>query len=116
CRFYTYSTTLGYVLEEGAKHGVPVVVLDRPNPIGGVAVEGPVRDARAESFTAYHQVPVRHGMTFGELATMYNAERKLGAKLDVVRVENWRRGDLFDRTGLLWRNPSPNMRSLTAAL
>jgi uncharacterized protein YbbC (DUF1343 family) len=116
CRFYTYITTLGYVLEEAAKHGVEVVVLDRPNPIGGVAVEGPVLDGKSESFVAYHPLPVRHGMTVGELAALFNGERKIGAKLSVVKMEGWRRDDLFDRTGLVWRNPSPNMRSLTAAL
>jgi uncharacterized protein YbbC (DUF1343 family)/CubicO group peptidase (beta-lactamase class C family) len=116
CRFYTYITTLGYVLEEAAKHNVEVLVLDRPNPIGGVAVEGPILDKKSESFVAYHPLPVRHGLTVGELALLFNTERKIGAKLSVVKAENWRRGDLFDRTGLVWRNPSPNMRSLTAAL
>lgn len=116
CRFYTYISTLGYILEEAARHNVAVVVLDRPNPIGGVAVEGPILDAKAESFVAYHPLPVRHGMTVGELALLFNAERKIGAKLEVIKAENWRRENLFDRTGLEWRNPSPNMRSLTAAL
>ncbi len=117
CRFYTYSTTLGYILEAGAQHKLKVVVLDRPNPIGGVAVEGPVLDKGKESFTAYHTIPVRHGMTLGELALLFNMlERKIGADLEVIKVEGWRRGDLFDRTGLAWVNPSPNMRSLAAAL
>jgi uncharacterized protein YbbC (DUF1343 family)/CubicO group peptidase (beta-lactamase class C family) len=116
CRFYTYITTLGYVLEAAAEHQLRVVVLDRPNPIGGVAVEGPVLDAGQESFVAYHRLPVRHGMTVGELAQLFNTERKLGADLEVVRMAGWRRGDLYDRTGLLWVNPSPNLRSLTAAL
>lgn len=116
CRFYTYITTLGYVLEEAAKHKLEVIVLDRPNPIGGVRVEGPILDKKSESFVAYHPLPVRHGMTVGELAMLFNQERKIGAKLQVVKVENWKRDDLYDRTGLTWRNPSPNMRSLTAAL
>jgi uncharacterized protein YbbC (DUF1343 family)/CubicO group peptidase (beta-lactamase class C family) len=116
CRFYTYITTLGYVLETAAKHKLKVVVLDRPNPIGGEAVEGPVLDKKSESFVAYHPLPVRHGLTVGELALLFNSERKIGAELEVVKVEGWKRGDLFDRTGLVWRNPSPNMRSLTAAL
>ncbi|MFO0880522.1 MAG: DUF1343 domain-containing protein [Gemmataceae bacterium] len=116
CRFYTYASTLGYLMEEAARHGVAVMVLDRPNPLGGDVVEGPLRDEKGESFVAYHRVPLRHGLTVGELALLFNAERKLGARLEVVRMEHWRRGDLFDRTGLTWRNPSPNLRSLTAAL
>ena len=96
--------------------GIPVVVLDRPNPIGGVAVAGPVRDADFASFIAYHALPVRHGMTVGELARLFNAERTIGADLTVIPCEGWRRADLFDRTGLAWVNPSPNMRSLTEAL
>ncbi len=93
-----------------------MVVLDRPNPIGGLAVDGPVRDPDFASFIAYHAVPVRHGMTVGELARLYNAERSIGADLTVIPCEGWRRGDLYDRTGLTWINPSPNMRSLTEAL
>ncbi len=116
CRFYTYITTLGLVLEAAAEHGIKVVVLDRPNPIGGLAVDGPVLDGGRESFTAYHRLPVRHGLTVGELARLFNAERKLGADLDVVRMEGWRRGDLYDATGLPWINPSPNLRGLTASL
>jgi uncharacterized protein YbbC (DUF1343 family)/CubicO group peptidase (beta-lactamase class C family) len=116
CRFYTYISTLGGVLEVAKGHGLKVVVLDRPNPIGGVLVEGPVRDPGRESFVAYHDVPLRHGLTVGELAKLFNAERKIGADLTVVEVAGWRRGDTFDRTGLTWRNPSPNMRHLTAAV
>jgi uncharacterized protein YbbC (DUF1343 family) len=116
CRFYTYVTTLGYVLETAAAHKLRVVVLDRPNPIGGVAVAGPVLDRKLESFVGYHPLPVRHGMTVGELARLFNAERKIGADLHVIKMEGWRRGDLFDRTGLVWTNPSPNMRGLSAAL
>ncbi len=116
CRFYTYITTLGYIMETAAAHRLKVVVLDRPNPIGGLAVDGPVLEAGRESFTGYHALPIRHGMTIGELAKLFNAERKINADLEVVRVEGWSRGDLFDRTGLVWVNPSPNMRNLTAAL
>lgn len=115
CRFYTYITTLGYVLEAAAEHKLRIVVLDRPNPIGEV-VEGPVLDGGSGSFVAYHPIPVRHGMTVGELARLFNGERKIGATLEVVPVENWRRDERFDRTGLTWVNPSPNMRSLAAAL
>ncbi|MFO0848200.1 MAG: DUF1343 domain-containing protein [Gemmataceae bacterium] len=116
CRFYTYSSTLGLILEAAKEHGKAVVVLDRPNPIGGVAVEGPVRDPNRGSFVAYHVVPLRHGLTVGELATLYNAERGINAPLEVVKLTNWRRADTLDRTGQPWRNPSPNMRHLTAAL
>jgi uncharacterized protein YbbC (DUF1343 family) len=115
CRFYTYISTLGYVLEAAAEHNLRVVVLDRPNPIGGLAVEGPLLDPGKESFVAYHRLPIRHGLTVGELAQFFNAERKLGARLEVVRMEGWQRGDFFDRTGVAWVNPSPNLRSLTQA-
>jgi uncharacterized protein YbbC (DUF1343 family)/CubicO group peptidase (beta-lactamase class C family) len=115
CRFYTYISTLGLVLEAAAEHSLRVVVLDRPNPIGGVAVEGPVLDAGRESFVGYHRLPVRYGMTIGELARLYNAERKIGADLDVVPLQNWRRDAFYDRTNLAWVNPSPNLRSLTEA-
>src|SRR5215218_135208 len=114
-RFYTYISTLGNVMEEAAKVKLPVFVLDRPNPIGGVDVEGPVADADKLSFTAYHQLPVRHGMTVGELARLFNEQRKLGCDLRVVKMENWRRGMWLDATGQTWVNPSPNMRSLTEA-
>lgn len=116
CRFYTYISTLGDAMEAAAEHHKRFVVLDRPNPIGGVAVEGPLLDAGRESFVGWHRLPIRHGLTIGELARLYKAERKLDVELDVVRVEGWRRGDLLDRTGLTWVNPSPNMRCLTAAL
>ncbi len=116
CRFYTYSSTLGLVLEAAKENGLRVVVLDRPNPIGGVLVEGPVRDAGRGSFVGYHDVPLRHGLTVGEMAKLFNIERKVGADLEIVTCENWRRGDTFERTGLPWRNPSPNMRHLTAAM
>lgn len=115
-RFYTYSCTLLYALEESAKAGKPFFVLDRPNPITGVHVEGPMLDQNLESFVGCYDMPVRHGMTFGELATMANAERHLGADLHVVKMQNWQRGDWFDTTTLTWTNPSPNMRSLNAAL
>ncbi len=114
-RFYTYISTLGIVIEEAAKAKLPVFVLDRPNPINGLDVEGPIADADKLSFTAYHTIPVRHGMTIGELARLYNEERKLNADLRVIRMENWRRAMWFDATGLTWINPSPNMRSLTQA-
>lgn len=116
CRFYTYISTLGLVLEAAGENNLRVVVLDRPNPIGGVEVAGPMLDPGKESFVAFHRLPVRHGLTIGELATVFNTERKTKAKLEVVRMEGWRRGDFYDRTGLLWVYPSPNLRTLTAAL
>ena len=115
-RFYTYLTTLVYVLEEAANHRIPVVVLDRPNPLTGVIVEGPVMDADLRSFTAPHPIPVRTGMTMGEFARMVAAERKIPVKLTVVPLEGWERSMWFDETGLPWVNPSPNIRSLTQAL
>ena len=115
-RFYTYETTLGYFLEAAAKAGKEIVVLDRPNPIGGAFVQGPVADPGRESFVSYWQTPVRHGMTIGELAKMFNAERGIGANLTVIPMEGWMRGDWFDSTGEVWINPSPNMRSLTESI
>jgi uncharacterized protein YbbC (DUF1343 family)/CubicO group peptidase (beta-lactamase class C family) len=114
-RFYTYETTLGYFLEAAAKAGIELIVLDRPDPITGSFVQGPVSDAGHESFTNYWTMPVRHGMTVGELAKMFNAERNIDAKLTVVAMEGWQRGDWFDSTGLGWVNPSPNLRSVTEA-
>lgn len=114
-RFYTYETTLGYFLEAAAKADKPIVVLDRPNPVTGDFVQGPVADPGRESFVSYWQTPIRHGMTIGELARMFNAERGINAKLTVVPMQGWHRGDWFDSTGSVWINPSPNMRSLTEA-
>jgi uncharacterized protein YbbC (DUF1343 family)/CubicO group peptidase (beta-lactamase class C family) len=115
-RFYTYLTTLVYILEEAARRGVTVVVLDRPNPLTGVVVEGPVMDPDLRSFTAPHPIPVRSGMTMGEFAKMVVGERKIPVKLTVVPLERWERTMWFDQTGLPWVNPSPNIRSLTEAL
>lgn len=114
-RFYTYISTLGYVMEEAAKAKRPVFVLDRPNPIGGVEVEGPLADADRLSFTAYHTIPVRHGMTIGELAELFNQERKIDGDLRVIKMDGWSRSMWLDETNLAWVNPSPNMRSLTEA-
>jgi len=115
-RFYTYESTLGYFLEAAAKAGITMFVLDRPNPLGGAYVQGPIADAGSESFVSYWRTPVRHGMTVGELARMFNAERKIGAKLTVIPMEGWMRGDWFDSTGRVWMDPSPNLRSLTEAV
>ncbi len=115
-RYYTYSTTLRYLLEEAAKAGLPVFVLDRPNPLGGEVMEGPVADAERDSFTCPHTLPVRHGMTLGELARMLNVERKIGADLRVIKMDPWARSLWFDQTQQEWVNPSPNLRGPTAAL
>jgi uncharacterized protein YbbC (DUF1343 family)/CubicO group peptidase (beta-lactamase class C family) len=114
-RYYTYESTLGYFLESCGKTGVPLIVLDRPNPVTGSFVQGPVADAGRSAFVAYWQTPLRHGMTVGELAKMFNAEQKLNATLIVVTMKGWQRGDWLDSTGMTWTNPSPNMRSLTEA-
>lgn len=114
-RFYTYISTLGYLLEEAAKTKLPVFVLDRPNPIGGVEIEGPTADGDKLSFTSYHTIPTRHGLTIGELGELFNRQRKIGADLRVIKMEGWRRSMWFDETNLTWINPSPNMRSLTEA-
>jgi uncharacterized protein YbbC (DUF1343 family) len=114
-RFYTYSCTMLYALEEAAKARMPFYVLDRPNPVTGAHVEGPLLDPNLHSFAGCFAMPVRHGVTLGELATMANAERKLNADLHVIKMKGWQRGDWFDSTGLTWTDPSPNMRSLNAA-
>lgn len=114
-RFYTYISTLQNVMEEAAKAGKPVFVLDRPNPINGNDVEGAVADPDKLTFVATHTIPVRHGMTTGEMAQMFNSEKKIGADLRVIKMENWTRAMWFDETGQMWVNPSPNMRSLTEA-
>jgi len=115
-RYYTYLTTLVYALEEGGRRGIQVMVLDRPNPITGSVVEGPLMDPDMRSFTAPHTIPVRTGMTIGEFAQMVVAERKLPVKLTVVPLERWQRGQWFDETGLPWVNPSPNIRTPVQAL
>ena len=114
-RFYTYTTTMAYVMEEAAKRKIAVVVLDRPNPIDGFQIEGPALDQGSLGFTGYFPMPIRHGMTLGELAKLFNTENKIGADLTVVPLKNWTRDQWFDATGLPWINPSPNMRNLTQA-
>ncbi len=116
-RFYTYMTTMAYVMEEAAKRKISVIVLDRPNPIGGFQIEGPALDETELGFTGYFRsMPVRHGMTLGELATLFNTENGIQADLTVVRMTNWRRDEWFDETGVPWINPSPNMRNLLQAM
>jgi uncharacterized protein YbbC (DUF1343 family) len=118
-RFYTYGCTMLAAMDRAAKGAsgakVPFYVLDRPNPVTGFHVEGPLLDKDLESGIGCYSLPIRHGLTFGELATMANAERKIGADLHVVKMKNWSREEWFDRTGLAWVNPSPNLRSISAA-
>jgi uncharacterized protein YbbC (DUF1343 family)/CubicO group peptidase (beta-lactamase class C family) len=114
-RFYTYMASIAYVMEEAAPRNIEVVVLDRPNPINGWQIEGPIQDASTEGFTAYFPMPVRHGLTLGELASLFNEERRIGARLTVIEMQGWRRDAWWDETGLLWINPSPNMRNLWQA-
>lgn len=119
-RFYTYQLAMGYALEEAAKRKIAVVVLDRPNPINGWQIEGPLNRAPGggespNTFIAYLPMPIRHGMTMGELAKLFNEENKINADLTVIPLENWQRDDWYDQTGLAWINPSPNMRNLNQA-
>ena len=115
-RFYTYTTTMAYVLEEAAKNRLPVIVLDRPNPINGFQIEGPALDKAQLGFTGYFApMPIRHGLTIGELARLFNGENKIGANLTVIAAANWQRDAWFDETSLPWINPSPNMRNLIQA-
>jgi uncharacterized protein YbbC (DUF1343 family)/CubicO group peptidase (beta-lactamase class C family) len=115
-RYYTYLATLQYAMEEAAKLNLPVIVLDRPNPITGLVVEGPLLDADLTSFTGPHSIPVRTGITIGEFARLAAAERRIPVSLTVVPLEGWERRRWFDETGLPWVNPSPNIRSVTQAL
>lgn len=112
-RFYTFETTLAYTLEAAAAHHIPVFVLDRPNPINGINVQGPPLAADERSFIGFFPgMPVRNGMTTGELAEMFNHQDHIGADLRVIRMRGWQRGDYYDETGLSWVNPSPNLRTL----
>lgn len=119
-RFYTYQLAMGYAMEEAARHKIAFVVLDRPNPVNGWQIEGPLSrepgpNESPNTYIAYMPMPIRHGLTMGELAKVYNEERHLNVSLTVVAMENWRRDDWYDDTGLAWINPSPNMRNLNQA-
>ncbi len=114
-RFYTYPATMAYVMEAAAKRKMPVFVLDRPNPVNGWQIEGPTLDQESLGFNGYVPMPIRHGMTMGELAKLFNAENKIGADLTVVPMQNWKRDEWFDDTGFAWINPSPNMRNMNEA-
>jgi uncharacterized protein YbbC (DUF1343 family) len=115
-RFWTYQTLMGYFLEASAPNKIDIVVLDRPNPIGGLAVQGPLTSSGRENYISYYAEPVRPGMTMGELANFFNGEKRLGAHLTVVKMTGWNRAEWYDETGLLWVNPSPNLRSLAQAM
>jgi len=115
-RFYTYTTTMGYCMEEAAKHNIAFYVLDRPNPISGGVVEGPMLDPDKTSFVAYFPLPVRYGLTIGELARLFNAEKHIGADLHVITMRNWHRNYFFDSTGVRWIPPSPNLRTTKGAI
>ena len=114
-RFYTYETAVAYFLQASAHTGTDIVILDRPDPINGSFVQGPMSDAGHSSYTGFMPLPVRHGMTMGELARYFNGEEHLGASLTVVPMKGWQRGDWYDSTSLLWVNPSPNLHNLNEA-
>jgi uncharacterized protein YbbC (DUF1343 family) len=115
-RFYTYTSTMAYCMEEAAKRNIAFYVLDRPNPIGGEIVEGPMLDADKTSFTAYYPLPVRYGLTIGELAQLFNGENHIGCDLHVIAMKNWKRNYFFDSTGIRWIPPSPNLRTTKGAV
>ena len=115
-RFYTYITTMAYCMEEASKRHIPFYVLDRPDPLGGQVIEGPMLDADRTSFTGYFPMPVRYAMTIGELAQMFNAENKIGADLHVIAMQHWTRSETWDQIGLAWIPPSPNLPNFNAAL
>jgi uncharacterized protein YbbC (DUF1343 family) len=115
-RFYTYTTTMGYCMEEAAKKGIQFYVLDRPNPIAGDIVEGPVLDADKTAFVAYFPLPVRYGLTIGELAQLFNTENHINVELHVIAMKGWHRNYFFESTGLRWIPPSPNLRTLKGSI
>jgi uncharacterized protein YbbC (DUF1343 family) len=115
-RFYTYTTTMAYCMEEAAKHNIAFFVLDRPNPLGGEIVEGPMLDADKTSFVAYYPLPVRYGLTIGELAQFFNSENHINADLHIIQLKNWHRNFFFESTSLRWVPPSPNLRTLKGSL
>jgi uncharacterized protein YbbC (DUF1343 family) len=113
-RFYTYVTTMAYCMEAAAQQHLSFYVLDRPDPLGGEIIEGPILDRNRISFTGYFPIPIRYAMTMGELAQMFNAENKIGAELYVIAMHDWHRRDTYDRTGLAWVAPSPALRTVSA--
>src|SRR5436309_9817989 len=115
-RFYTYTVTMAYCMEEAAKRQIPFFVLDRPNPLGGEIVEGPMLDPDKTSFVAYFPIPVRYGLTIGELAQFFNAENHIGAELHVIAMRNWHRNYFFESTGINWVPPSPALRTTKGSI
>jgi len=115
-RFYTYTTTMAYCMEEAAKRNIAFFVLDRPNPLGGEIVEGPMLDADKTSFVGYFPLPVRYGLTIGELAQLFNTENHIGADLHVIAMRNWHRNYFFESTGIKWIPPSPNLRTIKGSI
>jgi uncharacterized protein YbbC (DUF1343 family) len=115
-RFYTYITTMAYAMEAASKKNIAFYVLDRPNPITASVIQGPIMDKDLKSFTGYFPLPVRHGMTVGELAQMFNKENKIGVDLHIIKMSGYERTDWYDETGLKWVSPSPNLRTLTQAI
>ena len=115
-RFYTYTTTMAYCMEEAAKHSIAFYVLDRPNPLGGEIIEGPMLDPDKTSFTAYFPIPIRYGLTIGELAQFFNTENHINCDLHVIAMKNWHRNYFFESTGLRWIPPSPNLRTLKGSI
>jgi len=115
-RFYTYIATMGYCMEAAAKRNIAFFVLDRPNPLGGEIVEGPMLDADKTNFVAYFPLPVRYGLTIGELAQLLNAEKHIGADLHVITMKNWHRNYFFESTGIKWIPPSPNLRTVKGSI
>jgi uncharacterized protein YbbC (DUF1343 family) len=115
-RFYTYTSTMAYCMEEAAKRNIAFFVLDRPNPVGGEIVEGPLLDTDKTSFTAYYPLPVRYGLTIGELAQLFNTENHIACDLHVIAMKNWHRNYFYESTGVRWIPPSPNLRTLKGAV
>src|SRR6266404_1427001 len=115
-RFYTYTATMAYCMEEAAKHNIAFFVLDRPNPIGGEIVEGPMLDPDKTNFVGYFPLPVRYGLTIGELAQFFNIENHIGADLHVIAMRNWHRNYFFESTGIKWIPPSPNLRTTKGSI
>lgn len=115
-RFYTYTSTMAYCMEEAAKRNIAFFVLDRPNPLNGEIIEGPMLDAEKTSFVAYYPLPVRYALTIGELAQFFNTENHINAQLHVIPMKNWHRNYFFESTGLRWIPPSPNLRTLKGAI
>ena len=115
-RFYTYLATMGYCMEEAAKHNIAFFVLDRPNPLGGEIVEGPMLDSDKTNFVGYFPLPVRYALTIGELAQLFNAEKHIGADLHIIAMKNWHRNFFFESTGIKWIPPSPNLRTIKGSI